>query len=178
MQVAEGHDGYYFYEHNGTATAFFRASDVGVSVSLHGIGRTSLEHVNFSISPEEGQEIGEVADHLVSLVPDLEVSRRMHEVQRQRNLRELGFDQGPLRGLAPTVHTIDATGEHNWTFRGGDLEGGEDELGGLVWTREQLILRVEKVDALNFRPDPFKLFATIAANRPDFPAKKSIWANL
>ena len=173
------HGAVYISEHGNTAArAYFSPSNYGVSFWLKGQGRSSNDYATFGIGIEDAAELSRYTDTAADNVPALEELEAQHELRRQKFAIEHPDIPYTIGGpKAPVVHSVDETGENRWEFRGGDLATKDLVLGGLVWAREQLIVRINEVDTLVFRPDAFRLFGVIAGNRPAELDKKpaSIW---
>lgn len=189
MKVLGEHNAYRFEERSGDGFLFATAITKGIQVQAKGYGRTGSGHITFGFSPEEASQIQVVSDGLLPLVPTIERARSMHEADQARRAQiraedfpELGpYEPKPFGANAPVVHAIqfEEGSDKVASLVGGELE--TDELvvvGGLSWARDQLVMRIDEVDTLVFRPEAFGELAVIGANQPDFPPETSIWSRL
>lgn len=183
MRYLPEHGAHYIEQLNDRGRLYVSANDLGVSLWLKDYGRTRNDYIRFGIAPEEAKELGNIADELASHVPELADVRLQHDEKQKQREAEFGWPPRPLQAKAPVVHSLRQEDEFEHSFWGGtftDLEipAAPIVLGGMRWTRDQLIFQINNVDALLFRPDAFRELGQVALAQPEFPMVRSVWDNV
>src|SRR5258708_31050367 len=145
MRTLPEHGVFEIQEHGDSkAAAYLRIGESGVSVSIHGHGVRSQDHVIFSISQEDATEISELSDTLKAAA---EVAERVGERKREERLAEYTAEYGADRAEVltrldrPVVRRFaEGLFPHRWELRGGVVEDDDIVLGGLSWLRDRLDL--------------------------------------